>query len=662
MNNISFRVFSTAIVIAVMMAVAVNPIPVEATCNTVGGVTTCDGADDTVAGTTASSDNQVVTNTITGDGGSDTISGGNANGISSSATNNLSGEVGNDVLYGGVANGQNSSVTNIVNGGDGEDALNGGYTLGLSSTVNNTLAGGVGNDTIIGGSSWGGSSTAVNTITGGEGNDLIFPGGDQGTTNIIDGGNGTDTLDYSYFGSPGVTVDLSFVGPQKVAALQSSDTISNVENLVGTDYNDQLSGTSGDNVISGGAGNDTINGGAGNDTLSGGTGDDTVNGGTGDDTLSGGIGNDIISGGGGKDTITGEAGNDIIILSGAADATTVNGGEGENTIRFMESTFGNIFLTTTSELDTLDFSQYNAPVTIDLSLTTSQKVGTSSSNDLWVTLTGLFKNVIGALKFSNNITGNSLDNTLTGGDQNDSLDGKSGSNVLNGGSGTDTDAAATPVPGGITNQSGSWNSIELPLPGPVVTETPPVETETPPVETETPPVETETPPVITETVDPNQTSPIISGDGTLAGILGLGGQSIIPVTGGTMKLACGANSFELPNGDMVTIVGLCGNYWITVQSESNNLPGNLPDGSSFLSGISVHILEGDDASNLTELTKLPEGANINFSFVIQESNQNLNSMLWGTSGSWSQMGGGQVSGNRYNVSTNLVGTAVMTKS
>jgi Ca2+-binding RTX toxin-like protein len=49
------------------------------------------------------------------------------------------------------------------------------------------------------------------------------------------------------------------------------------------------------NVIDGGEGNDTLNGGAGNDTLTGGAGDDIVIGGAGTDILTGGDGADTAS-------------------------------------------------------------------------------------------------------------------------------------------------------------------------------------------------------------------------------------------------------------------------------------------------------------------------------------------------------------------------------
>jgi Ca2+-binding RTX toxin-like protein len=628
--SLSTKARTAFVLLTVLLITTVIPIPVSAACTPgSGGVVNCDSADDTVTGTSATTDSSTVTNTINGDGGSDNITGGDA-------TGNF------------------SSVTNTLNGGEGSDSVSGGNAFGYSAAIINTLNGDAGNDTIIGGSSWGGGSTVTNIINGGEGNDTIFPGGDRGTINIIDGGNGTDTLDYSNFGT-GVTIDLSITTPQLSAFHESTDTITNVENLTGTSHDDTLTGNAGDNVIIGNAGNDTINGGGGKDTISGGDGNDVL-------------------------ILSGELGvNNAPGVHNPADAASADGGSGENTFQFMPNTYGNVILISTSGLDTLDFSRYNAPVTIDLSVNSPQLVAEIPSsgnpqanpvepgtNQLWVSLSGLFKNVIGALDFSNTLTGNSLDNTLTGGNQNDFLNGGGGNNILNGGSGIDTDTAATSIPGDVVNKSGTWNSIELPEAQPVVTETP-VATETP-VVTETPavtetPVVTETPivtetPVITETPPTNPTLDPSNGPG-LSNLYTGGAPGVIPVTGGLMKLACGPNTFTLPNDNVVTISGLCGNYWISIQSDTTNLPGNLPAGKSVLGGISVQILQGENASDLVAVEPLPQGALINYNFLLQENNLNFGSLLWGNEGNWKTLEGGQVIGNFYDVSANQPGTVVL---
>ncbi|MEL6224442.1 MAG: GDSL-type esterase/lipase family protein, partial [Cyanobacteria bacterium J06627_8] len=54
-----------------------------------------------------------------------------------------------------------------------------------------------------------------------------------------------------------------------------TDTLSNIDNLVGSFYDDTLVGNSSDNILNGGEGNDILRGGLGNDTLAGGLGNDT---------------------------------------------------------------------------------------------------------------------------------------------------------------------------------------------------------------------------------------------------------------------------------------------------------------------------------------------------------------------------------------------------
>lgn len=77
-----------------------------------------------------------------------------------------------------------------------------------------------------------------------------------------------------------------------------------LENLIGSAYDDVLIGNDANNTLTGGAGNDTLNGGIGNDYLDGGLGNDTLMGGLGDDIY-------ITDG---KDTITenSDAGNDTV--------------------------------------------------------------------------------------------------------------------------------------------------------------------------------------------------------------------------------------------------------------------------------------------------------------------------------------------------------------
>ncbi|QXH34508.1 retention module-containing protein [Pseudomonas muyukensis] len=171
--------------------------------------------------------------------------------------------------HGGYATGAvdiSYQAGNTLTGTAGDDVL-------LAGTGDTTLNGGAGNDVLVAGA-------GNNSLYGGDGNDLLIggPGND-----LLDGGAGNDTASYAR-ASAGVSVDLGHVGQQNTVGA-GLDTLSGIENLVGSDYNDTLIGNDGDNLLNGGAGNDVLKGGAGNDTLIGGRGDDSLSGGSGNDVF-----------------------------------------------------------------------------------------------------------------------------------------------------------------------------------------------------------------------------------------------------------------------------------------------------------------------------------------------------------------------------------------
>ncbi|MFJ2286483.1 retention module-containing protein [Pseudomonas iridis] len=166
----------------------------------------------------------------------------------------LTGTAGDDVLVAGTGN-------NIINAGDGNDVLTAG-------SGNNELHGGAGNDLLYSGA----------------GNDLL------------DGGSGTDTASYAH-ATAAVTVNLGLLVAQNTLGA-GTDTLTGIENLVGSNFNDTLTGDNNNNVINGGLGNDTLNGGGGDDLLIGGLGNNTLTGGAGADTfqwLKGNSGHDLIT-------------------------------------------------------------------------------------------------------------------------------------------------------------------------------------------------------------------------------------------------------------------------------------------------------------------------------------------------------------------------------
>ncbi|WP_064119606.1 retention module-containing protein [Pseudomonas fluorescens] len=166
-----------------------------------------------------------------------------------------------------------------LTGTSGDDIL-------VAGTGDNILNGGDGNDVLTAGS-------GNNELHGGAGNDLLYsgPGND-----LLDGGTGIDTASYAH-ATAGVTVNLGLLGAQNTLGA-GTDTLTGIENLIGSNFNDTLTGDNNNNVINGGLGNDILNGGGGDDLLIGGMGNNTMTGGAGADTfqwLKGNSGHDLIT-------------------------------------------------------------------------------------------------------------------------------------------------------------------------------------------------------------------------------------------------------------------------------------------------------------------------------------------------------------------------------
>jgi Ca2+-binding RTX toxin-like protein len=234
----------------------------------------------TAAGETINGGNGA--DTIFGLAGNDSINGNNGNDliVGGAGADTLNGANGTDTLsYMTSASGVNVNLNGTVSGGDaaGDTISNFENLTGSNSadtlTGNNSanvLSGLAGDDTISGGS-------GNDTIEGGAGSDLL------------DGGSNTDTLSYAS-SSAGVTVNLAT--NTATGGHATGDTISNFENLLGSNADDILTGSTAANTITGGGGNDTINGWSGNDSLSGGGGHDLF-------IYQRGHGNDSINGGAG---------------------------------------------------------------------------------------------------------------------------------------------------------------------------------------------------------------------------------------------------------------------------------------------------------------------------------------------------------------------------
>ncbi|GAA0650737.1 beta strand repeat-containing protein [Brevundimonas lenta] len=400
-----------------------------------------------------------------GYGNTDTLSG----------IENLTGSGFNDILIGAAGG-------NVLNGGGGSDVLlglDGDDTLVGGSGAANQLQGGLGdddyfveaNDTIIellnqghdrvfttrnamtlvanveelhftGAGNFAGTGNILdNTIVGGDGDDLLS--GRGGSDTLHGGSSGSDTVTYAG-AMAGVSASL-LTGAVGNDGDGGSDTLIDIENLLGSAFNDNLVGDNGANILQGGAGNDIIRGNGGNDSLNGGIGTDYVSystatsgatvrldmnsaqdgmGGTDTivafenvigsahaDLIVGDAAGNVLQGEGGADVLIGRGGNDNL-FGGAGAANTLFGGEGD------------------------DFYMVEANDTIvELAGEGNDTVLTARNQ---FTLAANVENLTfnGTGNFAG--TGNASNNIISGGGGLDTLIGGGGNDTLNGGLGHDT--------------------------------------------------------------------------------------------------------------------------------------------------------------------------------------------------------------------------------
>lgn len=196
-----------------------------------------------------------------------TINGNNRNNTlngTDDADDRIEGRGGNDVVNAGGGN-------DTVFGGTGNDTLNGqdGDDLLYGEDGADRLFGGAGNDSLFGGAD-------ADVLDGGMGDDLLDGG--AGNDTLI-GGGGTDTVTYA---AETAAVNVNLNTGTATGTSSGTDSLSSIENVIGTGFNDSITGSNGANQIDAGAGNDLINAGAGNDTVFGGAGNDTIIGGSDD--------------------------------------------------------------------------------------------------------------------------------------------------------------------------------------------------------------------------------------------------------------------------------------------------------------------------------------------------------------------------------------------
>jgi len=341
-----------------------------------------DLASGTATGDETGTDALTAIENATGGSGADTL-------IGSGSANVLAGGGGADVLV----------------GGGGDDSLDGGgdvdtadYTATTAGVVVD-LAGGTATGSEIGTD----TLTAIEDVIGGSGNDTL--GGDS-ADNVLDGGGGIDTAEYS--ASPGVDANLG--NGMATDGLGGTDTLLNIENLTGGDGDDTLTGDEGANALAGAGGSDILDGGDDADALDGGAGADTLIGGDGGDTLDGGSEGDSLDGGLGADTLIGGDGDDTIIAGGGNGNDTYDGG---------------------GDTDTVAFTSTTAGVVVDLG------GGTATGSEVDTDALSNIENAVGG-SGDDSLIGNDGTNVLEGGAGNDIFDGGGGDDTLDGGGDTDT--------------------------------------------------------------------------------------------------------------------------------------------------------------------------------------------------------------------------------
>ena len=338
-------------------------------------------------------------------------------------------------------------------------------------------------------------SSGKNIINSLGGNDLISGGfGDD----IIYGGSGNDTLNMNYFGLYGRAIvsleSNTSIAFDELGNKRDTDKIYEIENVIGSVGNDEISGNNLNNTLDGGLGSNKLYGLGGDDTLisrlggdylDGGDGSDTVdyrfatqglfgglevqaiqniNGGTGADFLNsieniiasdfddhlygndqrnrieGRNGNDLLFGLGGNDTLIGDNGNDQI-YGGAGDDQLI-GGDGNDQIlgdsgddqliggKGDDQLFGGIG--NDRLIDGEGSNIFYGGDGIDYAdFSTATTTGIDASLS-----TGIAKNIFSSsIALTPNLIG--IEN-LQGSRFNDVFEGDYGSNVINGGLGADT--------------------------------------------------------------------------------------------------------------------------------------------------------------------------------------------------------------------------------
>jgi Ca2+-binding RTX toxin-like protein len=208
------------------------------------------------------------------------------------------------------------------------------------------------------------------------GDDLLI--GNAGN-DYLDGGDGNDTV--SYRRDPNqAQVKVNLEQNQATDGFGGNDQLHNIENVIGSFFDDEILGDAKANIIHAGEGDDIVQARDGYDTIFGEQ---------------------------GQDGLFGENGDDFLV--GGKDADTLNGGAGNDTA-----------------------SYFTSATAVAVSLTT----GTGWSGDADGDRLEAIENLEGS-EFEDLLIGNQLNNIISGLGGNDLIYGEAGDDTLDGGTGSD---------------------------------------------------------------------------------------------------------------------------------------------------------------------------------------------------------------------------------
>ncbi|MER2626357.1 MAG: calcium-binding protein, partial [Accumulibacter sp.] len=338
-----------------------------------------------------------------------------------------------------------ASVFEQFEGGQGDDTMNGGVITDTLNQENNnrvsyqnasgavsvdlaagTASGAAGNDTLIN----------FSQIRGSGYNDTLF-GSDSTLTERFEGLAGNDSIDgrggfddVAYDRSTSAVI-VNLVTGTASDGFGYTDTLSHIEGIRGSAYNDVLTGGLAANGTSVSDGlTERFIGNAGNDTIDGGQGYDRVDYTTSPNgvyvTLNDTIDGSASDGFGGTDTlrhiegVRGSAYNDTLTGSDSAAFETYDGRAGNDQINGKGG------------IDRVDYYYSTAGATVNLA------TGTASDGYGGTDTLANIENVRGSRDFNDSLTGSTANNKLEGLGGNDTLDGGAGNDTLAGGDGSDT--------------------------------------------------------------------------------------------------------------------------------------------------------------------------------------------------------------------------------